>query len=71
MEIQDNNERSAGEIASSIAKRVDLMIQDAVPLPDCPLKKDKAEWKRKEIKKKVGNILNPSSPMGITVSVTS
>lgn len=66
-----NNEPSAGEIASSISRRVEQMIQDAVPMPDCPLKKQQAEHKRKDIKKRVGAILNPDTGLDITVSVTS
>lgn len=65
------DEKSAVEIASHIAKQVDMLIQDAVPIPDCPLKKEKAKWKRSEVKKKVGQILNPGAAMEIKVSVTS
>jgi hypothetical protein len=68
---EENNEKSAGEIASAIVRKVDMLIMDAIPMPDCPLKKEKALWKRKDVKKRVGNILNPGAPLEITVSVTS
>ena len=67
--MEENNEKSAGEIASAIVRQVDRAIMDAIPIPDCPLKKEKAKWKRAEVKKRVGNILNPGAPLEITVSV--
>lgn len=63
-------DKSVDDIANSIIKKVNLMIQDEVPLPDCPLKKQQAEWKREKVKKRVGNKLSPvNGAMEIKVSV--
>ena len=62
-------DKSVDEIANAIVKRVTLMIQDEIPLPDCPLKKQQAEWKREKVKKKVGSKLHPH-PAGLEIKVT-
>lgn len=49
------------ELAERIAAKVEQMIKNEIPLPSCPLRREKAEWDRQEVKRIAMAKLLPSS----------
>jgi hypothetical protein len=56
-----NNEKSNEEIARAINKKIALILLSELPLPSCPIKKQRIEWRRGEVIKKVINLLHDST----------
>jgi hypothetical protein len=53
-----NNDKSNEEIARAINKKIALILLSELPLPSCPIKKQRVEWRREQVKLKVINLLH-------------
>lgn len=69
----DDKGRSTEDITADAIKVLTRYVNGEVTIPDCPVKKARAQWKRIRILKAVARKLNPddSGAMEIKVSVTS
>jgi len=58
--------KSVIEIASICEKKVNMILLQELPTPDCPRKKQQNEWKRSEVKKELASRLGG---LGISISI--
>ncbi len=56
------HDESIETISDKIKRKVEQMLNNAIPLPSCPLKRQQAEWKRSEVLRKLfeQNSVGPS-----------
>jgi hypothetical protein len=59
---------NTSEIADYILKRVEFIILQQLPKPDCALKREKWRWQIDQVKKKVSEQLYSQSN-GITIEI--
>jgi hypothetical protein len=60
--------RSIIEIVNICEKKINMVILQELPEPDCPRKKEHNKWKIGEVKKELSARLGG---LGITVSITT
>jgi len=52
------DEKSIEQIVSIINKKIMMTLLEQLPTPSCQLKRQRNEWKIREVKKKLAEILN-------------
>ena len=62
--------KSVKDIADKVVRTMEQVIKNELPTPDCPLKKQHNEWKRKQVREDVAGRLNPdAAPLTIKIGI--
>lgn len=59
--------KSVIEIANICEKKINMILLQELPVPECPRKKDQHKWKVAEVKRELASRLGG---LGITISVS-
>lgn len=59
-----NNEKSIEEIATAINKKINMTLLTELPLPSCPIKRQRVEWRREQVLVKIINTLQTHDKSG-------
>jgi hypothetical protein len=66
-------EKSAQKIADGIANRIEVLIKQELPMPDCKLKRENWRWKVEQVKKNLAARLDPQTQSpgeGLEIAIT-
>lgn len=59
--------KTVKQVADTIQGKIEQMVKNELPDPDCALERQRNNWKREQVKKELGNRL--AGPQGLHITV--